>query len=111
MAEMDFRHAAWQSGYEVREGLESVPGLDLGLRHRCDDYLEAVDFALAFVDEHDPGREGLVSMLEIVKLDADRRETVWRYRTSEARRGLEDPKDVWGFDVTQRWSGPPAQAA
>lgn len=104
-------HAAWQSGYELREGLEGVPGLDLGLRHQCDDYLEAVDFAATFVEEHDPLREGLVSLLEIVKVDGDQRRTVWRYSASEARQGLVDPKEIWGFDVTQRWHGPAGKAA
>ena len=111
MAEHDARHAAWQSGYEIREGLEAVPGLDLGLRHHCTDYLDAVDFALAFVDEHDPLREGLVSQVDIVKVRGERRETVWRYRWSEAEKGLADPKDVWGFDVTERWYGPAGKAA
>lgn len=111
MAEHDFRHAAWQSGYEVREGLENVPGLDLGLRHRCNDYLDAVDFALAYVSEHDPLREGLVSSLEIVKVSDSERETVWRYSASKARRGHADPKEIWGFDVTKAWYGPAGRAA
>jgi hypothetical protein len=111
MAEHDSRHAAWQSGYEVREGLESVPGLDLGTRHRCTDYLDAVEFALAFVDEHDPLREGLVSWLEIIKVDGDRRSTVWHYSASEAQRGHEDPTEVFGFDVTAPWYGPAGKVA
>ena len=67
------------------------------------DYLEAVDAAFAYLDEHDPNRTGAVSGVEIHRIrDDDARETVWRYGHSEIR----PPEDLtahWGFDVTQAW--------
>lgn len=102
-------HAAGQSTYEVRESLKHHPGLDLGLRYACDDFLDATDFALEFLDEHDPQREGRVSALEIVRVAPEGRETVWRYERDGSWTGHQDPRTVWGFDVTA-WRGP-GQAA
>ena len=102
-------HAAGQSSYEVHEGLKSHPGLDLGLRYTSSDFLEAADYALEFLDEHDPRREGRVSALEIVRVRPERREVVWRYEHDGSRSGHQDPREVWGFDVTA-WRGP-ARAA
>jgi hypothetical protein len=81
------------------------PGLDLGLRYTCHEFLDAIDFAMEFLDEHDPNREGLVSALEIVRVEPEQRETVWRYEHNVSRRGHQDPREHWGFDVTA-WRGP-----
>jgi hypothetical protein len=98
-------HAAGQPAYEVHESLKHHLGLDLGLRHTCDSFLDASDYALDFLVEHDPKREGRVSALEIVRVTAERRETVWRYEHDGSERGHQDPKELWGFDVTT-WRGP-----
>ena len=69
-------HAAGQERYEVREILE---GQALGneVRHECRDYVQAVEFAFEFLQRRDPGREGIVHALEVVKVDGRHRETVW----------------------------------
>ena len=97
-------HAAGQS-YEVHESMKLHPGLDLGLRHTCDSFMDASEFALEFLEEHDPNREGRVSALEIVRVGPESRETVWRYEYNGSPRGHQDPKEVWGFDVNA-WRGP-----
>jgi hypothetical protein len=97
------RRAARQPSYEVHEILEGNPALDLGVRFVSEDYLEAVDAAFAYLDEHDPARTGEVSGVEIHRVrDDDPSETVWRYGHS----AVGPPADltaVWGFDVTQAW--------
>jgi hypothetical protein len=96
------RRAARQPSYEVHETLEGNPALDLGVRFVSEDYLEAVDAAFAYLDEHDPARTGEVSGVEIHRVREDATETVWRYGHSE----IGPPADlmaVWGFDVTQTW--------
>jgi hypothetical protein len=96
------RRAARQPSYEVHETLEGNPALDLGVRFVSEDYLEAVDAAFAYLDEHDPARTGEVSGVEIHRVRDDATETVWRYGHSE----IGPPADlmaVWGFDVTQTW--------
>jgi hypothetical protein len=97
------RRAARQPAYEVHEILEGTPALDLGVRFVSGDYLEAVDAAFAYLDEHDPNRTGAVSGVEIHRIrEDDARETVWRYGHSDIR----PPEDLtahWGFDVTQAW--------
>jgi hypothetical protein len=105
MARDDFCHAAGQFNYEVHEGLRGHPGLDLGLRHTCDDYFDALDFTLEFLDEHDPAREGSVGALEIVRVRPDRRETVWRYDHDGSEAGLQDTTSIWGF-AANSWRGP-----
>ena len=97
-------HAAGQS-YEVHESMKLHPGLDLGLRHTCDSFLDASEFALEFLEEHDPNREGRVSALEILRIGPESRETVWRYEYNGSPRGHQDPREVWGFDVNA-WRGP-----
>lgn len=97
-------HAAGQS-YAVHEGMKLHPGLDLGLRDTSDSFLDASDFAFEFLDEHDPNREGRVSALEIVRIGPESRETVWRYEYNGSQSGHQDPREVWGFDVT-KWRGP-----
>ena len=74
------RRAARQPAYEVHEILEGTPALDLGVRFVSGDYLEAVDAAFAYLDEHDPNRTGAVSGVEIHRIrEDDAPETVWRY--------------------------------
>jgi hypothetical protein len=96
-------HAA--EHYAVHEGLKLHRGLDLGLRHQCDSFLDAAEFAFEFLDEHDPQREGRVSALEIVRVSPALRETVWRYEHDGSPSGHQDPRELWGFDVTT-WRGP-----
>ena len=108
MAEFQ-RHAAGQSSYAVHEGLKRHPGLDLGLRHESESFLDAAEFAFEFLDEHDPEREGRVSALEIVRVTPALRETVWRYEHDGTPQGHQDPRELWGFDFTS-WRGP-ARAA
>jgi hypothetical protein len=96
------RRAARQPAYEVHEILEGTPALDLGVRFVSGDYLEAVDAAFAYLDEHDPNRTGAVSGVEIHRIREEGRETVWRYGHSDVR----PPEDLtahWGFDVTRAW--------
>jgi hypothetical protein len=99
------RHAAGRSIYEVHEILGADPGLDLGSRYRCADYFEAFDFALDFLQEHDPEREGKVSGLDIKQVDGTAQETVWEYRHSEAGMAPSDLVALWGFDP-KSWQGP-----
>ena len=60
-------------------------------------FLEAVDFAAEFVEDHDP--DGV----EIQRADGEARETVWTYSASRAaaaaasRKGL---AETFGFDPT-----------
>jgi hypothetical protein len=97
-------HAAGQERYEVREFLD---GQALGpeVRHECRDYVQAVEFAFEFLQRRDPSREGIVSALEVVKVDGVHRETVWSYDHARETSRL-DPVRKWGFDVTRTWSGP-----
>jgi hypothetical protein len=98
-------HAAMETRYVVRESMKRHPGLDLGTRHSCETFFEAADFAIEFLDEHDPQREGRVGALEIVRESPAPAEVVWRYEHDGTRLGHQDPKDVWGFDITA-WTGP-----
>jgi hypothetical protein len=98
-------HAAMKSRYVVRESMKRHPGLDLGVRHTCEAFLDAAEFAIEFLDEHDPKREGRVSALEIVRESPEPSETVWRYEHDGSRLGPQDPREVWGFDANA-WRGP-----
>lgn len=98
-------HAAGQSSYEVHESLKLHAGLDLGLRYACETFLDAADFALEFLDEHDPNREGRVGALEIVRMTPMGRQIVWRYEHDGSAQGHQDPKEIWGFDANA-WRGP-----
>jgi hypothetical protein len=100
------RHAAGRSIYEVHEVLGRDPGLDLGSRYECADYLEAFDFALDFLQEHDPHREGKVDGLDIKQVSGSGRETVWAYRHGEQDAAPADLVALWGWDPTRRWQGP-----
>ena len=97
-------HAAGQS-YAVRESLKRHPELDLGLRHTCETYIDAVEYAFDFLDEHDPHREGRVSALEIVRVGPEACETVWRYEHNGSPHGHQAPRERWGFDANA-WRGP-----
>lgn len=100
------RHAAGRSIYEVHEILGADPGLDLGTRFECTDYFEAFDFAVEFLEEHDPQREGHVSGLDIEHIRAGNRQTVWAYRHDEQDCAPADLVALWGFDPTKHWHGP-----
>jgi hypothetical protein len=102
-------HAAGQS-YAVRESLKRQPGLDLGVRQTCETFIDAVEFAFDFLDEHDPDREGRVSAIEIVRVGPGASETIWRYEHDGSPDGHQDPKDIWGFDIV-KWRGPQHPAA
>jgi hypothetical protein len=104
MAE-DLRHAAGQATYEVHEVLDEDPAVDLGLLHRCTDYVQAVEFAFEYLGRRDPHRAGHVGALQVVKSEGGKSETVWSY-SHTAQAGRPDPTHRWGFDVTRRWSGP-----
>jgi hypothetical protein len=92
------RRAARQ--YEIHEFDEGALRLDLGVRAECASYEEAVDFALAYVDDHHPAE------LEVVRVEDGSRKLVWSYsRASNALSGR-DLVRHWGFDV-MRWQGPP----
>ena len=101
----DLRRAARQPAFEVHEILEGEPPLDLGIRSLALDYLEAVEAALDYLDEHDPLRSGEVSGIEIVRVGEEEREVVWRYGHSRTR-PAEDLVRVFGFDVTRAWARP-----
>jgi len=98
-------HAAGQPSYEVRELHDGDPPIDLGVRYRCDDFLDASDFALDYLEENDPLREGLVSALEIVRIDGERREIVTAYRFRDTVAPHPDLAAQWGFPVAA-WRGP-----
>ena len=105
----DLRRAARQPAFEVHEILEGDPPLDLGVRSLAFDYLEAVEAALDYLDEHDPLRSGEVSGIEIVRVGEEEREVVWRYGHSRTR-PAEDLVRVFGFDVTRAWARPTSAA-
>jgi hypothetical protein len=100
------RHAAGRSIYEVHEILGADPGLDLGSRYECADYFEAFDYALEFLQEHDPEREGKVNGLDIKRVRGTEKETVWEYRHGDMGKAPADLVALWGFDPTRRWQGP-----
>ena len=98
-------HAAMEPRYVVRESMKRHPGLDLGLRHACASFLDAAEFAIEFLDEHDPEREGRVSALEIVREAPEGSATVWRYEHDGSRSGHQNGRQIWGFDANA-WRGP-----
>jgi hypothetical protein len=101
------RHAAERERYEVHEVLAGEPALDLGLRFETVEFGDAVDFAFAFLERRDPGREGIVSALEIVRRAGSVRETVWTYSHAQSHRSrARDLVRVWGFDPGQGWRSP-----
>jgi hypothetical protein len=108
MAEEFLRHAAGRPTYEVREQRRGATALEPAHRFESGDYAMAVEYALEFLERRDPGREGLVTSLEIVRVDGASREVVWTYPHGGPE---ETPRDLvgrWGFDVTRGWHGPAA---
>jgi hypothetical protein len=99
-------HAAEHERYEVHEVLAGEPALDLGLRFETQDFGGAVDFAFAYLERRDPGREGAVSALEIVRVTGSARESVWTYSHAQSRTVARDLVRVWGFDPGQGWRSP-----
>src|SRR5262249_56109996 len=80
-----------QPTYEVCE----VPGAVL---YRSASFLEAVDFAAEFIEDHNPAG------LEIHRAEADARETVWTYsesRAAETAASRNTISDTFGFDPIQ----------
>jgi hypothetical protein len=108
MAEESLRHAAGRPTYEVRELPNGEAGLAPAQRFETGDYLTAVEYALDLLERRDPRREGLVSRLEIVRVDGSGREVVWTYPQSGADDGRGDLVRRWGYDVTRSWHGPAA---
>ena len=98
-------HAAEYDRYEVHEVLAGEPALDLGLRFESAEFGGAVDFAFAYLERRDPGREGIVSGLEIVRVTGGECETVWTYSHAQVR-STARPGRVWGFDPGQGWRSP-----
>lgn len=94
--------------FEVYESLDldGASGSARSLCYSCDEFVDAVEFALARVAELDPLRSGRVQSLEIERASGASGEVVWTYAAEEARRGEVDLIRVWGFDVTRRWIGP-----
>jgi hypothetical protein len=99
-------HAAAHVRYEVHEVLGGEPPLDLGLRFDTVDFGAAVDFAFEYLERRDPGRQGVVSALEIVRVTGSQRETVWTYSHAQSRSIARDLVGVWGFHPGSGWSSP-----
>ena len=99
-------HAAEHERYEVHEVLAGEPALDLGLRFETPDFGGAVDFAFAYLERREPGREVAVRAREIVRVAGWARETVWTYKHAQFRSVARDLVRVWGFDPGQGWRSP-----
>lgn len=99
-------HAAWQPEYEVRELSGDEPPVDLGVLHRCREFLDAADFTLDYLALHDPEREGHVGVLQIERVDGGGREVVAVYRARDAVAVGGGLAAHWGFPVTT-WQGAP----
>ena len=97
------RRAARQ--YEVHEFEVGALRLDLGVRAQCESYEEAVEFALGYVDDHQPAE------LEVIRIEAEGREAVWSYSATRSAASARDLVRHWGFDVTRSWQGPPGVGA
>ena len=101
----DSRHAAGHTTYEVHEVLEDNPAVDLGVRFCADDFSEAVELALDYLQAADAsGRE--ISALQIVRVAPGGREVVWSYSHSGTPASREDLIRLWGFDPTRPWGVP-----
>jgi hypothetical protein len=87
-------------GQPIYEVHEVVHGDDhqRDVLYRSASYLEAIDFAAEFIEDHEP--DGL----EIQRAEADERETVWTYSESRAAETAASRKtisDTFGFDPMQ----------
>lgn len=97
--------AAGQATYEVREVGYEPRYKPQQVLYESASFLEAVDFAAEFVEDHEP--DGV----EIQRVDGSTRETVWTYSESRAdaaaasRKGL---AETFGFDPTL-WDGTAAR--
>ena len=96
--------------YELHEVHEGALRLDLGVRAECDTFDEAVEAAFAYLEAHDPARDGNVEALEILEVDGESRGTVWAYSSSRSDVGATDLVAHWGFEVTRPWRGPQGRA-
>ena len=96
--------------YELHEVHEGALRLDLGVRAECDTFDEAVEAAFAYLEQHDPAREGKVEGLEILEVSGAGRRTVWAYDVSRSGAATPDLVGRWGFDVTRSWRGPQFRA-
>jgi hypothetical protein len=99
--------AARQPVYEVRERREGDARADLAVHFETGDFALAVEFAFDFLEANDPLRAGAVEALEIVRVLDGTREPVWEYSHARAAAAPVDLIDLWGFDVTRSWQGPP----
>lgn len=87
--------------YEIHELGEGTLRDAAGVRARCASYEEAVDFALAYVDDHQP------AALEVLRVEDGASEVVWSYDAARPAFSSLDLVRLWGFDVTRPWQGPP----
>ena len=108
MAEETLRHAARRPTYEVREQRGGEAALEPAQRFESGSYLAAVEYALEFLERRDPRRQGLVTRLEIVRVDGASREVVWTYPHGCPEETRRDLVGRWGYDVTRGWHGPAA---
>ena len=96
--------------YELHELHEGALRLDLGVCAECETFDEAVEAAFAYLETHDPARDGKVEALEILEVDGESRGTVWAYSSSRSGVGAMDLVGHWGFEVTRPWRGPQFRA-
>jgi hypothetical protein len=90
--------APGQPIYEVHEVVHEAEEQPRDVLYRSASYLEAIDFAAEFIEDHEP--DGL----EIQRAEAEVRETVWTYSASRAAETAASRKtisDTFGFDPTQ----------
>lgn len=105
----EIRHAAWQTGgsFAVKLLVEQRPPEDLA--SGLTEYLDAVDFAIEWLDREDPARDGPIQ-LAIVETRDGVTEEVWTYPPPPPGGGAELVK-LFGFDLVN-WEpagrGPPA---
>jgi hypothetical protein len=89
---------AGQPVYEVREVGYEDSGQAGDVLYQSASFLEAIDFAAEFIEDHEP--DGL----EIQRAEAEVRETVWTYSESRAAATAATRKtisDTFGFDPMQ----------
>lgn len=82
----------------AEEGAEPGPAL-----YETANFLEAADFAFEFVEAHEP------PVLEIQRVEGERRESVWSYsedRANAAAASRRELVDTYGFDPI-RWNAGP----
>ena len=91
------RHAAWQTkgSFTVQLLAEQAPPTDLvsGLH----ELLDAVDFAVEWLNREDPAREGS-ARLAIIETRAGLAEEVWTYPPSKQRTASQELVRIFGFN-------------